>query len=772
MMKIKKLFFVKFLIFSFVIFSSKIFSSLAFEIEANKVSYENNNEIIIADGNAVAKDLESRVIRSDRIIFYKKKNIINTLSNSEFSDGKIKINAKNFAYDINQKKIIAETNVQLIDEYNNKFFLDKLTYNEIEKIGDATNITSYLNDGSFLKSKKGRINNNNGEIILTDTIYTTCKNLEIEGDNICPSWSLKTKQTLYNKNVKKITHKHPILRIKNIPLFYLPHVSHPDPSVSRQSGFLPPVIKTFSDLGRTIKVPYFWAISKDKDLTISPTYYFDENPMLQTSYRKSFKNGFLQIETGYTEGYKDSNKNNRTAGSRNYFFSNYDKTINNLFLGKNELNFKIQRVSQENFLRVNKINTKFFTEDIRTLENSFKISSYGKNKKIDFKTGIFENLDIKDNSKYTYYFPEGSYSQNNKILGFNTNFNSYFQGRKFLQNQKQGKIRNTLNVNSKQIVNNNFGFVTEFKSTIYNNNIYNDNVTGLKDDDNIDNYFTLASDFSIPFGKFKSNGYQVIKPRVFIKHTTGKMIDSSSSEKLFNFSDIFSMNRTNSFDNPETGTSAGYGLNYDFRLKNSQNKTFKTSFGIGQVLKNKQEKKMPTQSSLDNKASDYAGFLNLVFFEDKKLIKKPNQNLNFQTNKFDRNQASLKYDYNLDNDLSKLNRNKFTFNGTYNGFNSIIEFDEKANHVGAERYGKISISKILSNNYSFNLEGKRDLKNDRSEFNKISISYENDCIVTSLTLSKDFYQDKDLNKSKTLIFGILLKPFSDSFGPDLTSFIE
>ena len=72
-MKKKKLFFVKFLIFSLVIFSSKIFSSLAFEIEANKVSYENNNEIIIADGNAVAKDLGSRVIRSDKIVFYKKK---------------------------------------------------------------------------------------------------------------------------------------------------------------------------------------------------------------------------------------------------------------------------------------------------------------------------------------------------------------------------------------------------------------------------------------------------------------------------------------------------------------------------------------------------------------------------------------------------------------------------------------------------------------------------------------------------------------------------
>jgi hypothetical protein len=39
-------------------------------------------------------------------------------------------------------------------------------------------------------------------------------------------------------------------------------------------------------------------------------------------------------------------------------------------------------------------------------------------------------------------------------------------------------------------------------------------------------------------------------------------------------------------------------------------------------------------------------------------------------------------------------------------------------------------------------------------------------------LAKDFYQDKDINNSKTLIFGILIKPFSDSFGPDLSEFIK
>ena len=93
--------------------------------------------------------------------------------------------------------------------------------------------------------------------------------------------------------------------------------------MKRKSGFLPPVIKTIENLGRTIKTPYFLAISKNKDMTITPLYYFDENHIYNTSYRQAFKNGFLNLETSYTEGYKRLDQVGRTEGSRNYFYRLY-----------------------------------------------------------------------------------------------------------------------------------------------------------------------------------------------------------------------------------------------------------------------------------------------------------------------------------------------------------------------------------------------------------------------------------------------------------------
>ena len=249
-------------------------------------------------------------------------------------------------------------------------------------------------------------------------------------------------------------------------------------------------------------MPYFIELSKDKDLTITPIYYFDENHIFNTSYRQAFKYGFLNLETSYTKGYKRVEQKGRTKGSRNVFFADYTGKNENLIFKNNDINLKIQRVSQENYLKVNRLNTKLFKEDIRTLENVFRIQSYDENKRLDLKTGIYENLDVNDSSKYTYFFPDGIFSINSKKSSlYNLNFNSYFQGKKFEKTQKQLKVKNNLSLSGQQYVLKNIGIGSSLKFSLFNKNIYNDDVAGLEDDLNINNNFTIASDNKLPLVK-------------------------------------------------------------------------------------------------------------------------------------------------------------------------------------------------------------------------------------------------------------------------------
>ena len=764
------------LLFSFIIFISEslLAENNLYEIKADKVKYTDGNSTVIAEGNAHAFSDDGKNLYADKIIYEKKNDLIRSLGNSKYSDGRNILEADEFFYDLKLETIEAKKNVLLIDEEKNKYNFKEFKYYEKTQKGNAFKLQSNLNDGSYLKSNNANIDNKKAILELNDAEYTTCSEINNHNGEFCPSWSLKSKKIIHDKNKKRITHKNAFLRIKNIPILYTPYITHPDPTVKRQSGFLPPMVKTISGLGRTFRAPYFWAISEDKDLTVTPIYYFDERHMVQSSYRQAFKNGNLRIENAYTEGYKRLNKTGRTGGSRSYFFAEYDGTKDNLIFKNNEIKFKLQRISQQNFVRVNKINTQLFKEDVRTLENTLKISSYENSKRLEVKAGVFENLNISNNNKYTYYLPDGVFSYNTKrIKNFNTNLNSYFQGRKFSNDQKQGKVRNIISLNSNQNVNSKTGFASVLKASFYNNNIYNNNVSGQKEDENIDNYFTIAGDITYPLARITKNSYQTLTPRIFAKYTSGKMQNASGNNKILNYSDIFSMNRTNNLDTPETGSSIGHGIDYSFSKNNQDFKTiYSTKLGIGQVIRTSRLDNMPTKSSLNNKTSDFAGFINHNFYGEEITHNVKNQEKLSYLSNFRNNNLGVNYNFNIENDLGQINRNDFKLFGTYNKMYSSLNFEEKNNHVGNGRSAILNFKSLISDNYYFSYEGKKNLKTNSSEYHKLALNFENDCLITSLTLSRDFYYQKDVTASKTLIFGILIKPFSDNFAPDLTDFIN
>ncbi len=763
------------IVFFICIINGYAFSN-EFEIEAERVNYDNVEGQIIAEGNASATNEDGKKITANKIIYFKENGIIKTIGNSKFSDEEKVLTANEFSYNVNTKIINAVGNVVFTDEDKNKFFFEKFTYNEVTEKGNGTNIKAKTSDGSYLQSKNGTLDNKNKIIRLNNGEFTSCTKIKNNKGEFCPSWSLKSKKIIHDNKKKTVTHKHAFFKLKKLPILYTPYITHPDPSVKRRSGFLPPVIKTIENLGRTIKIPYFIALDDDKDLTITPIYYFDENHIYNTSYRQAFKNGFLNLETSYSEGYKRLDKQGRTRGSRSYFFADYTGQNKNIIFKNNELNFKIQRVSQENYLKINKLNTVLFRENIRTLENIFRIQSYDENKRIDLKAGVYENLDIADNSKYTYFFPDGVFSINSKKNKYyNSNFNSYFQGKKFEKDQKQINIKNNISLSGQQFVFKNAGIGSSLKFSLFNKNTYNDNVTGLENNVNINNNVTIGVDNELPLVKIKKNSYQSITPRFFIKYTTGTMQNARDQDKILDYSDIFSMNRTNNTDAIETGGSAGYGIEYTNNKNkiNSIEKLYSSKFSFGQVIRKTREDSLPSKSSLNNKTSDFVGGFDFSLF-GKKIEEFKSDNINKLTflDNFNQNMLSINYKYNLDNNLTNIFRNNLSFKTVYNGFSANFIFDEKNNHIGDEKYGTLELSKIFTKNYYFKFNSKRNLITDSTEYNRFSLNFENDCITSSLMYSKDFYSDKDLQNTKTLIFGITIKPFADSLGPDLTEFIN
>ena len=149
---------------------------------------------------------------------------------------------------------------------------------------------------------------NKNETIVKKGIFTSCKK-----NDDCPPWSLQSSEIKHDKVKKTINYKNAWLKIYDKPIIYFPKFFHPDPTVERQSGFLMPSLVNSSTIGNSLRIPYFAAISENKDLTITPRFYTKGDFMIQNEFR--------QVEKNY-QNILDFSFKNMNGGNKSHFFSN------------------------------------------------------------------------------------------------------------------------------------------------------------------------------------------------------------------------------------------------------------------------------------------------------------------------------------------------------------------------------------------------------------------------------------------------------------------
>jgi LPS-assembly protein len=730
-----------------------------YNFSADKLTYSQDNNIIEATGNVLARNQEGKQISSDKIIYNKTNQILKTFGNSKFTDSKNRtLTAENFEYDLEKKIITAESKVKFLDNYKNIYYFSKL--NADDKFSEIIgyNLNSDLNKEKF--QSKDKFNEfvepklSGKEVTIKDNItiikngkFTSCKSTN-EGEG-CPYWSLNANLITHDKENKKITYNNATLDLNNIPILYTPYFSHPDPSVKREAGFLAPSFSSLgSDIGPTIKVPYFYPISQSADFTISPVYYFKQNPLLLGEYREKFNNGDLSIEGSFTEGYKEITAT-QTDGSRYHLYGNLNLNFTDKVLDESELNAKIQRVNNPTYLRVNKINStvdgfkkNLVKEDETKLMNEIYLNSFGKNESLNFKTATYQNIAItKASDQYEYLLPEIAYSKYNLLENNNLNFSSVFKSLNTSTNQNKTTFINNLDYSTKEFYNTNVGVAYKFLTKINNINYYSDYKTPNQ---NLNSQINpvVGLDASLPFAKLSKESDQYLIPRILARYSPGKMTNSVSNDSFLSADNLFSLNRMNSDELIEKDLSFNIGLDWMWKEKNTnKSKPAEAAISIGQVIKFNEDPDMPTKSSLQNKNSDIVTKVNYLSPGNFDITLK-----NTLDNGFNHIYFS---DLNIKTFLKK---SEINFN-----------FYEKNNHIGNERYAKANLTSYLTENTKLRIETDRNLRTDLTNSHKLGIENENECIRYGFYFQKNYSSDKDLKPGTSIFFGVTLLPFGDNY---------
>ena len=183
--------------------------------------------------------------------------------------------------------------------------------------------------------------------VFTTSRFTPCKCDFVNGEK--PLWDIRASQSVRNEKTKTITHYNLRMHVMNLPIFYLPYLSHPDWTVRRRSGFLTPSFLISSDFGFTPSVSYFKVIDDTSDAEFNLYKYQYRGTAVKTRYRQLWDQSSLQadIYTARVETYKADRE---TVGA-------VDASFTSVIGNDWDINTRLLRSSQDTFLRRYKFNT-------------------------------------------------------------------------------------------------------------------------------------------------------------------------------------------------------------------------------------------------------------------------------------------------------------------------------------------------------------------------------------------------------------------------------
>ena len=171
---------------------------------------------------------------------------------------------------------------------------------------------------------------------MSQVAATSC---QVCGSDRPPLWAIRASRIVHDAEERQIYFDNAQLRVLGVPVFYMPRMRLPDPTLRRARGFLIPELKTTTLLGFGIKLPYFIPIGDHADLTLTP-YVSPITRTLEARYRQAFSTGDISVNGAISRDSLDRGE------VRGLFFAEGAFRLPRDF----RLSFDIEAVSDEAYL--------------------------------------------------------------------------------------------------------------------------------------------------------------------------------------------------------------------------------------------------------------------------------------------------------------------------------------------------------------------------------------------------------------------------------------
>tara|TARA_A100000171_G_scaffold52032_1_gene68671 strand:+ start:282 stop:2450 length:2169 start_codon:yes stop_codon:yes gene_type:complete len=675
---------------------------------ADSVTHERNFDLLIARGN-VEVEHSGDVLVADQV-----------------------------TYDKSLNRVTASGNVMLRSKEGDIVFAEFLELSDSLKEGTIREIRMILRDEAKLAAATAR-RQEGGTSIFDRAVYSPCKVCRATPEKD-PLWQVKARRVVIDETAQDVIYTDAFLEMWGVPVLYSPYLSHPSPNVKRRSGFLAPTFGGDGSTGGFLAVPYYWVISEDKGLTVTPLYA-DSHPGLALDYDQRTRWGTLNLSGSGLTGRKDISVNH-SSKFRGHFVGHGDFHLTPSW----RAGFDVERASDQTYLRrlgyfglnhrsslVSRGGLEWFSERSHASIQGYSFQGLREGDRSAVTPVLLPMIDYSflsrpgqwgeswtlDGNLLSLYRSEGASMQRASVTG---GVSLPYQGR--------------------------FGDVYTFGARLRGDAFFVNDFTPEGDASSLQGGEGLVfpqayADWRYPFVRLSSGTRFLVEPRlgVVIAPHSGYSRKHPNEDNLFfefNHLNLMDESRFAGLDRLDSGSRVNYGLGSSI---------FFESFGgeadlfLGQSFAFHEPRESLMGTGLENKWSDYVGRLSLSYQEWVEI--KMRTLFNRASFKPRRNEITAS----IGQPIFKFSTDYILLPGATSD-----PLDRRGEQI------QLTLDSQITDNWALKATTTRQLGNGSFALSHgIGAVYKDECFTFSTSLEKTFYRDRDIRPGVTLLFTIVFK---------------
>ena len=683
------------------------------------------------------------VINADSLTYDENLGTITASGNVEISQGHRLLIADTISYNEGQDMMTASGNVTLMEPSGEVLFADYLELSDEMRDGVMRNIRLLLDEDTRIAANSARRSGGN-RTEMSKAVFSPCKLCPLHPEE-APLWQIKAVRVVHDQQARDIAYYDAWLEMFGIPVLYTPYFEHPDPTVKRRSGLLAPTYGSSSRLGFQLTTPYYWNIAPHRDATFKPKITSEEGVVWGAEYRERTLAGNYSVDASINYGDERDDEGFETGsrGVRGHVFSNGQFELDPVW----NYGYEFERASDDTYLSFYRINSK------DTLTTRPYIEGINGRNYASGNAYFFQGLEVDDDQdQIPMVLPLLDFNHRGKpgaYGAFNT-FDANFMTLHRIDGADSRRLSLEGGWHLPHIGRS--GSVYRLSATIRGDTYHVNNVenSGSARSTHARGFTgrlrpELIAEWRLPLVRHSGGIQQLVEPIVQgilspYGGNPGEIPNEDSQDFEFDDTKLFSNNRFTGLDRVESGPRVNYGLRFGFFGAGGG----RTHGMIGQSARLKEDDTFNRGSGLEETFSDYVGRVHISPAEI-----------------FD-----LAYRFRFARENFAARRNEIDFAAGPPAFRVNIgyalleeQISESDTTAFANREEIVASAEArITNFWRIGAGTRRDLTGSGGTINWNGVvTYEDECLLFTSRLIKNFTRDRDVQPETSLLFTIQFK---------------